>query len=357
MPITSQSEQPQQPQGPAKVSFTRSLPGMNGNQAPIPGTEEAPRFREAAQPVRAAPAAEQVEGEEGDEAPDASDSVRLGLLARQDRAARARLQQAEAAERRLQALEARLNARDASLKTEEEKRAEWRRDPKKLLMDHGYSPDAALQFMLNKEKLTPDQQLAVSLEERLEQERAASAAETQKLRDELAQAKATEEAEQAEQAKMEQAEQERLAIEGLNADIGEVLTGDAKSYPLLAAADKKRPGAGSRAVFDRVQAISQEIHNERGRWPQITTKMLERACADVEAAARAEYQELLENEDTAAALQRPPAQRRPNTITNDLGRRVGGPVPAPVAGKTETYAEKTQRVKAQLDGILRRPRG
>lgn len=354
MPITSQSEQPQQPQGPAKVSFSRTLPGMSGNTAPIAGTEEGPRFREAAQPQRAAArgAEQQADGGEGDEAPDASDSVRLGLLARQDRAARARLQSAEAAERRLKTMEERINARDEQLRTEEAKRAEWRRDPKKLLMDFGFSPEAAMQFMLNKEKLTPDQLLAANLEERLEQERAANEAGLQKLRDEQAQALATAEAEEARQEQERQAEEERVAIEELNSDIGEVLTGDPKSFPLLAQAEKKRPGAGTSAVFTRLQGISDEVMKERGRRPQITTKMLEQACTDVEAAARAEYQELLENEDTAAALQRAPAPRRPNTLTNDLGRRVGAPVREVQQGKTETVAEKTARVKRQLDGIL-----
>lgn len=366
--VTPVGAAPQAPAGPAKYVPHRSSPSMAPSQAPIderalpPGTAPGGAKPPPRAPVPGAAAAdgEPIEGQEGDagegdEQEKGPDAWRFAKLAEKDRIARKRVEVAQAAEARLKALEDRINAREAAVKADEDRRAIWRRDPAALLRDHGYNAEAALQYMLNGEKLTPQQEFAASLDDKLTKEREAREAEMQRIRDEQTEREKARDDEQRKQQEDQHAQAEQLAVQELHADIGDVITGDAKGYSLL----QKSGERGVAAVYQRLNELSDKQLKETGRRPPLTTKMLERAAAEVEADARKELQETLSDEEIADALgiavrPRPPAPRgaRPSTLTSGMAAR--GQLREPT--EAETAAQKKARVVQQIEGIWQKTR-
>jgi hypothetical protein len=343
---------PQQPGGPAKYVPTRNSPGMGPNTAPIderampPGTKPAAEAGAAGEVDQEQPGAEG-EGEEGK----GPDSWRFAKLAEKDRIARDRLNAARAAEGRLKSREEELGQREAALRAEEQKRATWRSNPAQLLRDHGFVPEAALQFMLNGEKLTPEQELARQVDQRLEQERTSRTEELERIRQEQLQREQERDDGAREQERRDLAAQEQAAVDELHADIGDVVSGDAKSFPVL----QKAGARAEAAVFQRLNEISDKQLRETGRRPPVTTKMIERAAADVEAAARKELQETLSDQHVAEALGvGRPAPRQVRTLTTDLPIRQSVKDQAELQ-RQETEAEKRERVKRMIeDGWTRK---
>lgn len=362
------SQQTAQPAAPAKYAPTRTSPSMTGNTAPIDGVEPgkpAPQVARQPPPAQARqpvpeqvdgeqPAAEGADGEGGEQPgqPDPDTAWRLAIVARKDAEARKRIDAAKAAEARLKAAEDALAKREEAIKAEEARRATWRQNPAALLRDHGFVPEAALQFMLNGEKLTPEQQLAAQLDQRLEASQRQQQEEIRRLREE--QATAAEQARQEEE-KRQQAqltEQQQAAVEELQAEIGQLVEQDGKAYPLL----RKAGARGISTVFARLEEHSNQQLEQTGKRPLITTKLLERMAQQVEADARKELQETYTDPEIAAALglpaQRPSATvpARPRTLTN----QIPAAAPARQPERPETDAERRERVKAQLDVMFRR---
>jgi hypothetical protein len=351
--ITLAGATPEKPaQGPAKYVPRRMSPGMHGNTAPIPGADQPPRVAglppQPEVPQGTQEGQQEQPGQQGDDI-----TWRLGLVAQKDRKARQRQEAAKAAEARAKTREEALNAREARLAAEEEIRTEWRKNPAKLLRDHGYVPEAALQFMLNGEKLTPEQQLAATMDQRLAEADRKREEDLQRVRDEQAQRDAEREADQAKLDQQALTQEEEFGVQELQADIGAIVEGDPKAFPVLSHAEKKKPGNGVNAIFMRVQEISDEEYAQSGRRIPLTTKLLERAAVEVEEAARVELQESLTDPAFAAAIglgNRPPPPRRPQTITNRLEA-------APERGaqeQPETETQKRARVIAYLDGMRAR---
>lgn len=347
MIFTSASAAPAGAPAPAaKYSPARTSPGMTGNTAPLPNAP-APQQQAPAEPGQE----EQQESGTEEQQPDADLSRRLGIVAQKDRKARERLDEARAAEASVKAREEQLAAREASLKAEEERRAGWRKNPKALLQDHGFVPEAALQFMLAGEKLSPEQRLAITVDERLAAERAAVDERLEAMREEQRQEQAKREAEDAEQAKQELSQQEQIAVQELQADIGEIVAGDPKAFALVRKAGKN----GIAAVYEHLSTISDQQYKEMGRRPPITTKMLERAAREIEAAARKEMQEAMADPDWSQAVGVGTVRQAvaPRTLTNRLPPAT---TPPPAGERQETEAEKRERVKRELDGIFERGR-
>lgn len=359
--VTPAGNTPAQPNGPPKYVMTRNSPGMGTNTAPIdqralpPGSPGGAAARPAdangrtiEQPAGAAADVEQ-EGasEEGDGTP-GGESWRFAKLAEKDRQARTRLDQAKAAEARLKEQGDALARREAAIAAEETKRATWRTNPAQLLRDHGFVPESALQFMLNGEKLSPEQKLALDVDQRLEQERGARVKDLEQLRQEQAQRDQEREQADREQEEREQTSQQQAAVAELHADIGDVVSGDPKSFPLLHRAGER---AGP-AVFQRLNEISDKTMRETGRRPPVTTKMIERAAADVEAAARKEMQETLSDPNVASVLGvNRTAPRQQRTLSNDMPQRQSV---TEQQERPETEAEKRERVKREIEASWQR---
>jgi hypothetical protein len=323
----------------ARYVPTRNGIGMGVSSAPIPGEQRA-----APPAAREEPAAEAEETPAEEQQPDAETSRRLGLVARKDKEATRRMDAAAAAEKRLADMEARLTAREKALEAEESKRSEWRKNPRRLLEDNGFVPEAALQFMFNKEKLTPDQQLAVTLDERLEQQQRAMDDKIAALREEEKQARDALDAENRKKEQERLSEEEQIAVQEIQNDIGEIVAGDPKSFPLIARTGER----GINEVYDQLEVLSNKEFEASGRRPQITTRLLEKAAKEVEDRWRAEAKQMFDDPELRAALGAPAARPPPRTLSNSL--RPAPKAATPPAG--ETAAEKHMRVRAELDRIL-----
>lgn len=362
--VTPAGNTPAQPNGPPKYVMTRNSPGMGTNTAPIdqralpPGSPGGAVARPAdangrtvEQPAGVEAEVEQPGGEgtgEEGEGSQGGESWRFAKLAEKDRQARTRLDQAKAAEARLKEQSDSLGRREAALAAEDAKRATWRSNPAALLRDHGFVPEAALQFMLNGEKLSPEQKLALDVDQRLEQERGARAKDLEQLRQEQAQRDQEREQADREQEQREQTSQQQAAVAELHADIGDVVAGDPKSFPLLHRSGER---AGP-AVFQRLNEISDKIMRETGRRPPVTTKMIERAAVDVEAAARKEMQETLSDPNVASVLGvGRSAPRTQRTLSNDMPQRQSV---TEQQERPETEAEKRERVKRDIEASWQR---
>lgn len=349
--VTPSTSNSQQPGGPAKYVPTRNTPGMAPNTAPIDERSMPPGTNPGA--AAGAPGAdEHAPGGEQDGEEGRPESWRFAKLAEKDKAARDRLDRAKAAEAALKTRQDELAQREASLKAEEDRRAAWKRNPAQLLRDHGFVPEAALQFMLSGEKLTPEQELAMRVDQRVEEATRKSAEEVERLRQEQLEREQQRDEEARRQERAELAEQERAAVDELHGDIAEVVTGDAKAFPLLQRSGER----AAPAVFKRLSEISEKQMKETGRRPPITTKMIERAAAEVEAAARAELQEALADQNVAASLgvgrvAPPRAQRQ---LTNAMPTRQS--VTEETPGQ-ETEQQKRDRVTGMIRDSWRRRGG
>lgn len=332
------SEKPAVTYKPARMS-----PSMAASTAPIPGAGEPVRVRGVAQPQPQEPQGEPDQGdaeEEGtpDEIAQRADlTKRLALLADKDRRIRQRQKQAAEMEARIKAREEEFAAREARIKEWEAQDAERKRNPRKALMDYGFSPEAALQFELNKGQLTPEQQAALKLDETLAAERQRTAAELQAIRDEQARVLKEREEQEAKAAQEAEAEQERAAIEELHTEIGDVLQADGEAFPLLTMSGDN----ASAVVFARIQELSDQHFEKTGRRPPVTTRLIEQAAKQVEADARKELEQA--NEKLGFRPQQIP--RRPQTLTNGAPKRPAQGQPP----QQETEAEKRARVLAAID--------
>lgn len=327
---------------------TRTSPSMGSSSSPIPGAGQGVQLRGVPQEPGQAPGEAGGEGGEEEGAPEeiaarADLSRRLGILAQKDKRIRERQQLAAEAETRTKAREEQLAAREAQIQKWEAEDAERRKSPRKALRDYGFTPEAALQYELSGGKLTAEQEAALRLDETLAAERERTQAELQAIRDE--QARILEERQQQDE-EAEQAtanEQEQLAVQEMQADIGAIIEADEKAFPLLAMSK-----GGVSAVYSRIEEISDEEFQKTGRRPPITTKLLERAAKWVEDAARKEL------EETNAKLGYRPAPlppRAPRTLSNAPLQRRAAAEPTP---EEESPSEKRARVTAHLDQLFGR---
>jgi hypothetical protein len=367
MPLTGNispaGQTPEKSTGPAKYAPARSTPSMVGNTAPIPGVDqEQPQQRRAQAPAAAETGGEQEQDTGADDGEGtgerAGDDVswRLSVVAKQSAQARQLLKEAKEAQAALKAERAAAAAERAQIDAWKKDDAERRKSPRKVLMDYGYSPEAALQYELAGGKLTPEQQLAVNFDQRLNETQEQFEQRLQQQRQEDEQRRDQERQEQDRQDRERLAAQEELAVQEMQADIGDIITGDPKAYGLIAAAEKRGAGRGVAAIYDQVQRDAEAFQQQNGRWPPITTKMLERAAAKVEAAARKELQETMADPELAATLgiqARPPVPR-----TQQLTNRIPPASARPAqAREGENENEKRERVKGMLDDIFRRRGG
>jgi hypothetical protein len=141
---------------------------MNGNTAPIPGVEQEQPQRPAG---AAGPGDDQGTEGEGEGEGERRDDVswRLGVVSKQAAQARQLLAEAKQAQAQLKAEREQLALDRKRIDDWNKQDADRRKSPRKVLLDYGFSPEAALQYELAGGKLTPEQQLAVNLEQRLDE--------------------------------------------------------------------------------------------------------------------------------------------------------------------------------------------
>jgi hypothetical protein len=338
------TQSPENPGGTpaAKYSLPTRPSSMGMNTAPIAGVEPPAVTEQAAD-------AEQ-QAEPGIEEQPSDIGWRLGKVARKEREARQLRQAAKAAEAQVRAREDAVAAREARLQAEEERRGVWRQNPAALLRDHGYVPEAALQFMLNGERMTPEQQLAATVDQRLAEQERATGEQLEALRKEQEQRDAEREADLARQQEQELTQQEQIAVQETQTEIADIVAGDPKAFPLVRRAGDR----GVRAIYQRVNELWEEQTQRLGRPSPITTKMLERAAGEVEAAARKELQDGLADPEVAAALGMGARPIRQRTLTNNAPPAA---VARGAAGGEETASEKYERVKREVAARLGVGRG
>ena len=278
---------------------------------------------------------------------------RIAAAARRDRVARDERRAARAEREALRAERGRVQARaaelDAQVKTSAEQRARYQKDPAALLQDYGWQPETALQYMVQGQKLTPEQKLA-ELESELQQTRQMTQKEVQDLEQRTAQALAEREAEQTKQADQARQSQVQAAVEAMKGDIAEVIAGD-QNLKLMRTAGPR----GVEAVYARIEQWSDRAYQQSGRRPLITTKVIEAAVADIETEARDEIRErvlsdpdLLRDMGVLPGVRMAPA---PRTIAQNMPPAPGVQRQQQEQQRRETDSERRARVVAALEAL------
>ena len=316
--------------------------------APIPGSAMPPQA-----PVRQAAPQEEAPETQQEEA--GRESWRLAKVAQKDKAARERLAEARAVEARIKADREALEAREAKYRERETLEAELRRNPRKALEHFGFNPEAALQFMLNGEKLTPEQQLAASVDARISESERRHQEDLQRLRDEDAEREKRREAESARESQQRAEQDHAMAIQEFKGEIVQFLE-EEPGFKLI----RKMGRGGVDAVFEEIdEHYNRTAEQDRARGGKGVGQRLslKDAAELVKARALKEAQDYLADEEIATELGLRSAQRyarpAPPTLTNR------GMAPAPVTPqpqREETVQEKTERVKAFIEQQLRQGR-
>ncbi len=333
----------------APLPYSPSRGDANGPAAPtapIPGLPQAVAPMPAPAP---APAAQSQEPAGETEAQREQWRAEAAARAYQkDRAARQRLEAARALEARVKGEAEALAKREAALKAQEEQRTVWRQNPTELLRAHGFNPEAALQFMLNGQQLTPEQKLAATVDARLAEAERRTQEELNRIRDEEARRELSRQ-EQSKKAEEEfRAKEAEFAVAEFKQEIADFLEAD-PGYKIVTRL------AGARGVDAIFDAIDEEFRNTGKR---ITTKQ---AADKVRGQLIQQAQEVIADQEVAEQLGvalrsgQPAAPGRappPRTLTNSLG-------PASNQGQVqrpETDAEKRARVTAQIEALRRQGR-
>jgi len=304
--------------------------------APIPGVAPAPSRVALGQTQEGEEQVDTGQPAEG------SDAWRLAQLAQKDKLARQRSEEARRMEARARAAQEEIRkqqeAFEARLQEFEQRQERWRRDPAALLRDNGFNPEAALQFMLNGEKLTPEQQAAALVDARLREAQRQQQAEAAALREELARNQKTAEEQRRRAEEAERNQEAEAAIADFKGEISEVIQADPEAYEILGQMGER----GVNAVFDHID----KAFTETGKRMSV-----KQAAAEMENMAVEDAREWLGKSKKLAGLAGAPFRAAvPRTLTN---RIAASPGPAPQPQPGETSAQQRDRVRAVVEAALR----
>lgn len=309
-----------------------------------PSTPTAPHAAEVAKaageaPVKEAPATKPGEtpapGKEG-EAPEAKvEAWRLASLAKKEKAARERAEEARRAEQGLKARQAELEARETRVREAEEARQKkmqaYRANPLELLREYGLDYNQVSEFVA-RGQWTPEQATAFAIKQ-AQETAAAAAAETAQLRQEQAEREAKLRKELEERDQTTRSAQADGAVQAFKSEIAEFIQADPEAYELMG---RDLPAA--------VEAMYEYVDEQFEKTGKMVSK---KAAAEyIEGRIFDELNKVITTTKKFGKLQ--PAARPPQTLRNNLGATRAAPQEE--RGQ-ETEAERRARVTKEIEQV------